>query len=68
MPRLVQPPDELVRFWHEKYEQDLRVRSSSAAPNQYATRDCPTGAKEEALFSEILLNKTFHTYEKEALK
>jgi hypothetical protein len=59
MPRLVQPPDELVRFWHEKYEQDLRVRSSSAAPNQYATLDCPPGAKvyfmnrEEALFSEI---------------
>jgi hypothetical protein len=24
MPRLVQPPDELVRFWQEKYEQDLR--------------------------------------------
>jgi hypothetical protein len=31
MPQLVQPPDELVRFWHEKYEQDLRERSHKIA-------------------------------------
>lgn len=26
MPQLVQPPDKLVRLWHEKYEQDLREK------------------------------------------
>jgi hypothetical protein len=31
MPQLVQPPDELVRFWHEKYEQDLRERGHEIA-------------------------------------
>jgi|APFre7841882654_1041346.scaffolds.fasta_scaffold08582_1 hypothetical protein len=31
MSRLVQPPEELVRFWHEKYEQDLRVRRHETA-------------------------------------
>ena len=31
MSRLVQPPEELVRFWREKYEQDLQVRRQETA-------------------------------------